>query len=79
MANLSNFEQMILHYLTNPHPSRKFRLWQNTAQGRICGFYFMRISVAFSQRCAPGWYYHLETGEETTILHEDALEEVANA
>lgn len=75
MSNLSDFEQMILSHLANPHAEPKFQLWQETRQGRICGYYFMRVEIAFSEQCEPGWHYHVETGREICILHEDSLEE----
>lgn len=80
---LNNLERKYQIYLNNPDLAPKYKLWQTVKiegclkgdfwDGRICGSYFTRVSVAIYENCEPGWRYHIETGEEITIVHEDDI------
>lgn len=85
MRKLSGFEQTVLACLTNPPLAPKFQLWQTVRcqgyqnhfwTGQICGFHFERVEVAFKTSADPGWYYHLESGENISIVHEDDIDGV---
>jgi hypothetical protein len=83
---LQEFEQKLKQLIDNPEPKPKYELWRTIRwkirskesnyeeqQGRIVGFYFMAVGVAFQDASEPGWYYYLQDGYCHAIIHEDDI------
>jgi hypothetical protein len=82
-SKLQAFEQKLKQLIENPDPKPKYELWQivrwkiadykEEDQGRIAGFYFISVGIAFQDASEPGWYYHIEDGYCHAIVHEDSI------
>ncbi|MBW4422632.1 MAG: hypothetical protein KME13_26040 [Myxacorys californica WJT36-NPBG1] len=69
--SLTEFEQKLKELIENPTPQPQYQLWQTIRwksyglrtdaieekQGRIAGFYFISVGIAFQDASDPGWYY----------------------
>lgn len=81
MTNLIEFEQRLKNLIDNPSPTPKYELWQTITydrgsgkvEGRICGFHFVRVGIAFEENCDPGWRYHIEVEDELAIVTEEEI------
>jgi hypothetical protein len=68
----TKFEQQLLTLLTNPAPEPQYKLGQTCmASGYeaamfIVGSYWVTIDYAWHNQLDPGWYYVLQSQDNTT-------------
>ena len=62
--------------LQQPIPDPKYKLWQHTKDGQICGFYWLSIDSAWITSSIPGWWYMVTLANQGLFIHEADVEVV---